>query len=151
MVVEARLTEQIDHGSAYARLGVACPNTSRAIRAWKMAPAHIAHGSSVVEQLAAGQTVVADRARGFAKGGDLGMRRGIASRRSARCRRAHYLAVANHQRADRTFAALTAAGRARALPSIHVSSLVGSWHLRDGSDAGCDGSPERTGYRRARA
>ena len=48
VVIEPRLGEEVDHRAARRRSsGSRAPNTTRAIRACRIAPAHIAHGSIV--------------------------------------------------------------------------------------------------------
>ncbi len=104
-MVVAFVLQQIEHAAGGPGFsGSRAAKTTRAMRAWTIAPAHIAQGSSVTVKLSARKPVVAQPPAGIAQGQDFRMRGRIRRRDVAVPAFANERAAGNEHRADRNFA-----------------------------------------------
>ena len=109
-------------------LGSAAPNTTRRIRASTMAPAHIAHGSSVTHQGVILQVPRARRGRGVAEREDLGVRRRVLEAFTAVAGGGDHLGVGvSHDHAPDRHITVLGAGARGLERRLHVPFVQGTF------------------------
>ena len=92
------------------------PNTTRGTRARTIAPAHIAHGSSVTYRTESSTRQLPERAGGLAQRDHLGVGGGVGADLALVVAGADHLAVPDDHRADRDVVVLERPRRPRAAP-----------------------------------